>query len=413
MSHTLTLTARLDRAHIAPSGGVVQILIQIGAEAAAAGDRLPLNVAAVVDRSGSMHGPKLDYTKQALAFLVDQVAPQDYLSVVAYDDQVKTVMDSVHITHKDALKAELARMESGATTNLSGGLATGMQQIARQAREKQVNRVLLMTDGLANVGVTDPATLVGWARGWRERGLTLSTLGVGDDFAEDLLVALAEAGGGNFHYIADPDKIPAIFAQELEGLLAVAAQALQLQVEAEPGVAIEAVAGYPPSGTPHAVSLALPDIYSGEVKSVLLRLAVAAPPADGRLARITLDYVPAAAGLSPQTAQVDVLVGVTSDERLLAAPPDAEVERHVSLAKAAEARDEAVRLSDAGDLTAGAVALEAAAAALAPAAAAGDAQAHEQVEALKMQASALRSAEYDKSLRKQLRHDSHRTRRGR
>ena len=75
MSHTLTLTARLDRAHIAPSGGVVQLLIQIGAEAAAAGDRLPLNVAAVVDRSGSMHGPKLDYTKQALAFLVDQVAP--------------------------------------------------------------------------------------------------------------------------------------------------------------------------------------------------------------------------------------------------------------------------------------------------------------------------------------------------
>lgn len=379
MSHTLTLTARLDRAHIAPSGGTVQLLIQVGAEALPAGDRLPLNLAAVVDRSGSMHGPKLAYTKQALLFLVDQVGPQDYLSVITYDDHVETLLPSTHVIRKGPLKAELAQIESGGSTNLSGGMATGMQQIARHARSRQVNRTLLMTDGLANVGVTDPDTLINWAKSWRERGLTLSTLGVGDDFAEDLLVALAEAGGGNFHYIADPDKIPAIFAQELSGLLQVSAQALRLRVEVEPGVAIDGVIGYPPSGSPHAMELSLPDIYSGEVKSVLLALSVSAPPADGRLARVSLDYVPAA-------------------------PPDPEVLRQVGLVRAALARDEAVRHAD--DLTAGAVALEAAADALAAVA-----PEDTEVQALRVQASALRGAQYDKVVRKQMRYDSHRGKR--
>lgn len=406
MSHTLTLTARLDRAHIAPSGGTVQLLIQVGAEALPAGDRLPLNLAAVVDRSGSMHGPKLAYTKQALLFLVDQVGPQDYLSVITYDDHVETLLPSTHVIRKGPLKAELAQIESGGSTNLSGGMATGMQQIARHARSRQVNRTLLMTDGLANVGVTDPDTLINWAKSWRERGLTLSTLGVGDDFAEDLLVALAEAGGGNFHYIADPDKIPAIFAQELSGLLQVSAQALRLRVEVEPGVAIDGVIGYPPSGSPHAMELSLPDIYSGEVKSVLLALSVAAPPADGRLARVSLDYVPAAPHLAPQTATVDVVVAVTSDQGLLAAPPDPEVLRPVGLVRAALARDEAVRHADRGDLTAGAVALEAAADALAAVA-----PEDTEVQALRVQASALRGAQYDKVVRKQMRYDSHRGKR--
>lgn len=412
MSHTLTLTARLDRSHIAPSGGLVQLLIQIGAEAMPAGDRLPLNLAAVADRSGSMYGPKLDYTKQALLFLVDQVGPRDYLSVVTYDDQVETPLPSSHVVRKDALKAELGRIECGGSTNLSGGLATGMQQISRNAAPRQVNRTLLMTDGLANVGVTDPDTLVGWARTWRERGLTLSTLGVGDDFAEDLLVALAEAGGGNFHYIADPDKIPAIFAQELSGLLQVSAQALHLRVEVEPGVAVQGVIGYPPSGTPHAVELALPDIYSGEVKSLLVTLAVAAPPAGRRLARVTLDYLPAAADLAPQTATLDVTVGVTSDPALLEAPLDAEVVKQVNLARAAVARDEAVAHADRGEMAAGAVALEMAAEALAPLAAAGDTEAGEQLSALRAQASALRGEQYGKAVRKQMRYDSHRGRRG-
>jgi len=413
MSHTLSLTAQLDRAHIPPSGGALHLLLQVTAGAQPAGERLPLNLAAVVDRSGSMAGPKLAHTKQALQFLVDQVAPSDYLSVITYDDQVDTLLPSLHVVQKDGLKAELAQIRSGGSTNLSGGMATGMQQIATHATAQQVNRVLLMTDGLANVGVTDPDTLVGWARTWRERGLTLSALGVGDDFNEDLLVALAEAGGGNFHYIADPDRIPAIFATELQGLLQVAAQGLQLRVEVEPGVAVNAVLGYPPTGTPHAVVLNLPDIYAGEAKSLVLALAVAAPPANGRLGRVTLDYLPAVAGLAPQTVTIDLTVGVTTDEALLTAPFNADVVKQVNLARAAMARDEAIQRADEGNLRAGAQALACAAEALRPMVAQGDAEATEQFAALQAQAQALQSEQYDRALRKRMRQESHQTRQGR
>lgn len=413
MSHSLSLTARLDRTHIPPSGGIIHLLVQLTAPSQSTGDRLPLNLAAVVDRSGSMYGPKLQFTKQAISFLVDQLAGDDLLSVVTYDDHVETLLPSQQVNNKDLLKARIAHIQCGGYTNLSGGMATGMQQITPHAGPDRVSRVLLMTDGLANAGVTDPETLVGWVSTWRQRGLTLSAVGVGDDFNEDLLVAMAEAGGGSFHYIANPDCIPAIFAQELQGLLQVAAQALQLKVEAEPGVAIQGVLGYPPSGTPHAVEMTLPDLYGAEVKSLLVRLAVAAPPADGKLVRLTLGYLPAVAAAEPQTVSLDVSVGVTADPDLLGAPSDAEVLRQVRLAEAAEAREAAVHLSDAGDLQAGASRLAEAATSLESLAEAGDAEAAEQMAALRVQAEALRQDQYDKAMRKRLRHESYQTRQGR
>lgn len=149
-----------------------------------------------------MAGQKPAYTRQALALLADHLESADQLAVVVYDDQVQTLLASAPVVAKDPIKALLSGIESGGSTNLSGGLAAGMQQAAPHVAPDRVTRVLLLTDGLANVGVTDPDTLTAWTRTWRERGIALSTLGVGDDFNEDLLVALAEAGGGNFHYIA-------------------------------------------------------------------------------------------------------------------------------------------------------------------------------------------------------------------
>ena len=269
----------------------------------------------------------LHFTKKALRFLVDQMGQADRLAVVTYDDDVTVPLPSQPVAQKDAVKAMVSNIAAGGSTNLSGGLATGMQQIRPHAGQGLVSRVLLMTDGLANVGVTDPDTLVGWARAWREKGLGLSTMGVGDVFNEDLLVALAEAGGGNFHYIENPDKIPEIFSKELEGLLEVAVQGLQLRVEVEPGVAVTDVIGYRPQGNPQRVEVALPDLYGAEVKSVLIRLAVAAPPADGKLGRVVLDYLPAVPGGEPSAISAEVSLTVTDDPVRLSEPPDEAVMR--------------------------------------------------------------------------------------
>lgn len=414
MTYRLTLCTRLERTCISPSGGELYLLVTLAAPPAPAPDgRPPLNLAAVVDRSGSMAGAALYFTKQALRFLVDQVAEADRLAIVTYDDEVRVPLASQPVAHKDAVKLLVDGITAGGTTNLSGGLAAGMQQIRPHSGPDRVSRVLLMTDGLANVGVTDPDVLVGWARAWREKGLGLSTLGVGPHFNEDLLVALAEAGGGNFHYIADPDQIPRIFQEELEGLLQVAAQGLQLTIEAEPGVAVTGVLGYRPEGNPDRAVVILPDLCAAEAKHVLVRLAVAAPPADGRLARVVLHYVPATPGGQPGTIEADVSLEITEDPTRLSEPPDEAVRRQVRLSQASAAWDEAVELADGGDLQGAAIRLFQAAEALEAASARGDGEALEQAAALRAQAEAITSVPYDTHTRKRMREEGLRRRRGR
>lgn len=414
MTHALTLCTQLDRTCISPSGGELYLLVTLAApEMKAPGGRPPLNLAAVVDRSGSMAGAELFFTKQALRFLVDQMAEADRLAIVTYDHEVRVPFASQPVVHKDAVKLMVDGITAGGTTNLSGGLATGMQQIRPHAGADRVSRVLLMTDGLANAGVTDPDVLVGWARAWREQGLGLSTMGVGPGFNEDLLVALAEAGGGNFHFIEDPDQIPKIFEEELQGLLQVAAQGLQLTIEAEPGVAVSGMLGYRPEGTPHRAVVTLPDLYAAEVKHVLVRLAVAAPPANGKLARVVLHYLPAVAGGHPGTIEAEVSLAVTDDPARLSEPPNEAVMRQVRLSEASAAWDEAVDLADRGDLRGAAIRLFRAAEELEAQSAAGDSGAREQAAALRAQAEAITSAPYDATTRKRMRREGFRSRRGR
>jgi len=413
MTHALTLCTQLDRTCIPPSGGELYLLVTLAApRAEASGGRPPLNLAAVMDRSGSMAGANLYFAKQALRFLVDQMAAADRLAIVTYDDEVHVPFPSQLVAQKDAVKLLVDGITAGGTTNLSGGLATGMQQIRPHAGPERVSRVLLMTDGLANAGVTDPDVLVGWATAWREQGLGLSTMGVGPHFNEDLLVALAEAGGGNFHYIEDPDRIPEVFQEELQGLLQVAAQGLHLTIEAEPGVAVSGVLGYRPAGTPHRAEVALSDLYAGEAKHVLVRLSVAAPPAGGKLARLALAYVPAAAGGLPESIEAEVSLDVTDDPARLREPPDEAVMRHVRLAEAGAAWDEAVELADRGDLQGAAIRLFRAAEELEMQSAAGDAGALEQARALRAQAEAMTTAPYDATVRKRMRQEGFRRRRG-
>lgn len=107
-----------------------------------------------------MAGPKLAYTKQALRFLVDQMTEADYLSVVTFDDQVSALFPSDHVIQKDALKTMVGAKVHGGSTNLSGGMIEGYKQVRKHQASRQINRVLLMTDGQANVGVTNPPALV-------------------------------------------------------------------------------------------------------------------------------------------------------------------------------------------------------------------------------------------------------------
>ena len=175
----------------------VHVMVELKAPAAPTTERAPLDVALVVDRSGSMSGRKLESVKACGAYLARRMAAGDRLAVVAYDDQIDLLAPLAPVD-VDWLLPRLRSLGPGGSTNLSGGWLKGLEQLrgggAVEGREP-VRRILLLTDGLANVGITEPGALVGLADQARQSGVGTTTIGVGDDFDEALLTAMADDPG--------------------------------------------------------------------------------------------------------------------------------------------------------------------------------------------------------------------------
>ncbi len=220
---------RIDRHLIRPAGGSVRYaLVSITApEAPPKKGREPLHLALVLDRSGSMGGPKIVLAREAVRLALQSLKPADRFSLVAYDDQIEVVVESVQATaeaRRNAL-AKLARIDARGSTDLHGGWAAGCGQLAAHLGAADVGRCLLLTDGLANVGIDDPAQLVSLAGAARRDGrIATSTFGVGADFDERLLRGMADASGGRFYFIERPAQIPDLLTSELGELLQVVAR---------------------------------------------------------------------------------------------------------------------------------------------------------------------------------------------
>ena len=310
-----------------PQGHVVRALLKIEGDAPTNASRTPLNIAVVLDRSGSMGGPKLHAAREAAALLVQRLAPEDKVCVVAYDDQVRTIPES-----------EIRSIEAGGSTNLSGGWLKGRDHVARNASANQANRILLLTDGLANVGIIDHEQLVGMCAHANEHGIRTSTIGFGADYDEHLLGRMAEAGGGNMHYIEHADQAAAIFGEELEGLLSLAAQNLNLTIK--PADATHAVAvhhSYPRFETADGLRLELGDLYAREPKLVLMEFLVTSLAPQVDVAELVLEA--AVLGADGSVKMQEIVLKVSTS---LADGPvtNAEVRREMLLLEAAKVRSE-------------------------------------------------------------------------
>jgi len=239
------------------------------------GERTPLNIALVLDRSGSMQGDKLKYTLEAAKFVIDNLDEKDIVSIITYESEVQVVAEAQKVTNKQHLKNLIDKIGTGGSTNLSGGMFEGYTQVAKNKSNDYINRVLLMSDGLANQGIADSATLVkAVSAKLEETGISLSTFGVGADFNENLMQSLAEAGG-NYYFINSPYEIPTIFAKEMNGLLLVAAQNLRLTImTSSESMTLDKVYGYRYKQEGGKITIDFHDIFSKEKKAVLLRFKV-------------------------------------------------------------------------------------------------------------------------------------------
>lgn len=166
--------------------------------------RRRLNLSLVIDRSGSMAGQPLQYAIKAAQKLVESLTAQDIISIVIYDDQADVILAPRLVTDKADICAKLNQIQAGGCTNLSAGWLLGCEQVKSHLNTEYLNRVLLLTDGEANLGITDPQILTKTAQKQAEQGIITTTLGFGTYFNEDLLIAMADAAGGSLLFCSIP-----------------------------------------------------------------------------------------------------------------------------------------------------------------------------------------------------------------
>jgi Ca-activated chloride channel homolog len=199
----------------------VDVLVRVVPPEAEAARRRPrLNLGLVLDRSGSMQGAKMARAREAAAYCVEQLLPADRLSVVVFDDVVEVLIPSRFADDKDEMKRRLARIGARNSTALHEAWVRGGMQVGEHLDRDAVNRVLLITDGLANVGLTSTDEIVSQAAGLHRRGVSTSTVGIGEDFNEELLMPMAQSAGGNAWHVREPEDLRRVFEVELEGLVA-------------------------------------------------------------------------------------------------------------------------------------------------------------------------------------------------
>lgn len=237
--------------------------------------RAPLNIALVIDRSGSMTGAKLAYVKKAADYLIDKLNDKDILSIVVYESQVGVLQKSAAVTDKNYLHEVIASIETAGGTNLGGGMTEGFTQVKNAYKSGYVNRVLLLSDGLANEGISNPVVLQNTAKKWfNGESISISTFGVGNDYNENLMTALAENGGGNYYYIKEPTQIPELFEKEINGLLTLVAKQATLRFTLPAGLVITRVYGGNYEMDKNIMTINLKDVFANETKGILVKFRI-------------------------------------------------------------------------------------------------------------------------------------------
>ena len=286
-----------------------------------AGVRLPLNLGIVLDRSGSMYDEKrLEYVSEAVKYLIDHLGPEDRAAVVAFADKAAVVATAEHVLHdkvrvKRAID-DLDLLEIGGGTQKALGMEAAVAEVEKHYTPTHLNRLLLLTDGQTY----EERKCLELARQHRER-ISCSTLGVGIEFNEKLLMEMAEASGANYHFISDPATIPGIFSRELEGLRNVALTNARIEAQLSTGVQVKEVFRSSPQIYPlkdvtpdaeRALSIPLGDLESGVANSALMVLVLPPrKPGRVRIAHASLCYDTPAA--RDQRESVEAVVTYTLD----------------------------------------------------------------------------------------------------
>lgn len=327
-------------------GGRLPFVLRIAAPVAATAPRPGLNLALVIDRSGSMSGAPLEHAKQAASTLVSALRPDDRVAVVSYDDTVQVLVPSTLAADPGSIRRHIGSLRPGGSTALHDGWIEGGSQVGQHLDPGAINRVILLSDGQANVGPRDPAHIGEHTAGLFERGVSTTTLGLGRSFNEDLLLAMAERGGGRFHFVESPADLARIFTEELEGLITTVGTEVELGFRSGVDARIERLFNDLPA---REGGYALPDLIAGVPLDLGGELQL--PPLAGAAAlfgEFALSWRPSD-GSASGSAVLPCQLPLLDDDAWAALPEDDEVRALLAELEAADLKERAIAALDQGD----------------------------------------------------------------
>lgn len=311
------------------------------------GRRTPINVAIVLDRSGSMRGEKIEKAKEAAVMAVGRLRADDIFSLVVYDTTVDVVVPATKVQDRELVCDAIRRIQPGNTTALFAGVSKGAMELRKFLDRRYANRIILLSDGLANEGPSTPGDLAELGTSLGREGITVSTIGLGLDYNEDLMTALAQKSDGNHIFAENAQDLDKAFTNEFGDVLSVVAQGVKAVVRCAEGIRPVRVLGREADIVGQTVTLNLNQVYGGQMKYLVLEVEV--PPRNELLtvANVDLTYTNMAT-LASETMHGVASVSFSESPSVVEASVNKDVMASVVQQTGLERNRLALRLSDEG-----------------------------------------------------------------
>ena len=322
-----------------------------GSEIESSKKRPPVNVAIVIDNSGSMSGSKIDQARRAAIAAIKRLRDDDIVSVVLYNSNVSVLVPATKASDRDSIVRQIESVRAGGSTALFAGVSKGAAETRKFLRDESVNRVILLSDGQANVGPSSPSELESLGASLVKEGISVSTLGLGLGYNEDLMSGLAIAGSGNHMFVEEADDLVAVFNKEFNDLLSVVAGDFEIEATLAKGVRPVKVMGTNADIVGQKVFIPLTQLYSSQQRYFVLEVEVAAGKAGTSrpLIDVTVNYINKI-NQTPEKLSASLGIRFTDDETKVSNDRDLETLAFCSVQIANERNRQATLLRDSGQI---------------------------------------------------------------
>ena len=351
----VTLRAELDRS-VLPANQAQTAVIKLTLDTAPLpreAERPPVNLTLVLDRSGSMRGAPIQHAREAAIEAIRRLGPNDIFSLVTYDSVIETLIPAGRLTDRREAEQIIRNITPRGMTALFGGVSQGAEELRKHMEiegSPRIHRMILLSDGLANVGPSSPEDLGRLGQSLAKEGIAVTTIGLGNDFNEDLMTRLARQSDGNTYYVENSRDLVRIFNEELGDTLSVAARGVFVSFQCPPGVRPVRSLGRDARIEGQTVEIRLNQLYGGQLRHLLLEVELPATPAQVDLPVVNALVRYENLLLHAEETQTAALVARFSEtEQEVKESVNPVVMQEYMMFQAAEARTQAVELYERGE----------------------------------------------------------------